>query len=556
MFYNHIIQNLSEPQRKICLHDQGFALVLAGPGSGKTTVTVSRICVLAAKYKKPERILCQTFTVASAGEMKARYEKYIKASGLEKCFTEKPFFSTIHSFCFHVIEKYSNNEKNVVLDEMATVKIIKNLYAVINNREADEALCNRIISAISATRNHKSIIASQIKNFDKIYAEYDKMKKENNYIDFDDMIFITYDLLANSPYVRDKIRKQYDYILLDEAQDMTKIQFDIIRQISGNNNIFVVADDDQSIYGFRGANPTELMNFAQLYNGQTYYLEQNYRSQKNIVNFSKKIIEINKNRYAKNLFTENLSEDNIEILSFSQNYLQAHYICSRIKKFEGSTAILYRNNISSLIIKAVLVQSGISYVLNAQGIRAFSIPLIKEYVDNVRLSEQKAGLFVPSPHRVLRKMIDCGFAKHANEYCEITGQMKHFMHQIMNFLWYISSNTDSYISLVRLLDKIDMPCKDGESGQVVLSTIHSSKGLEYDNVFIVEMINHEFPGQNADSECSIEEERRLFYVAVTRAKHRLTLCYPERGYLSEEEPSVFIEESRKALRIIEKESRG
>lgn len=548
---NEIINKLSETQRKICMHDKGFALVLAGPGSGKTTVTVTRICMLTTKYERPERILCQTFTVAAANEMRSRYMQYIGDTILNNKISKTPHFSTIHSFCLGLLHQYaiSHSTKYAVIDGMQVREIIKDIYIQINNKTPDDSTIDSLVSAISAARTRKGAITTQVKNFHKIVEQYQTTKKANSMIDYDDMIFLTLDILNKDKTFRESIQNRYDYILLDEAQDMTKTQFDIIRHIAPDRNIFVVADDDQSIYGFRGADPTELMQFVESYgNVNKYYLEQNYRSQASIVDLSVKIIGNNKRRYKKNLYTDKKATCKVDILHFPDNIMQAMYVCKMCNKQQGTTAVLYRNNASGLLLRAAMITEGINYKIAEGTIRTQEIPLVNKYVDTVRKMQQEAHLIIPSPERIFTRMVWDGLEQYADEYCEITGQMKHYKNQVLSFLKYISSTCSSYGQLIKLLDMIDNDSQSHDTATVVLSTIHSSKGLEYDNVFIIDLIYDEFPGQNVVTEDRLEEERRLFYVAITRAKDKLTLCYPEKCFTTKEVPSIFVEESRRALR--------
>lgn len=538
MEYNQIFNRLSPKQQEICMHDKGFALVLAGPGSGKTTVTVARICRLAESYKQPEKILCQTFTVAAANEMKKRYMQYQTG--------KMPHFATTHSFCYGIVQKIAaaKDISYTVIDEQAAEKQLRSIYEKINNQKVDETISYNILSAISKSRHENGLMATQIKNFDDILSAYEKYKKKNNLIDFDDMIFTTKKILEEDQKTRKKIADKYEYVLLDEAQDMTEIQFEIIRLVAPHENIFVVADDDQSIYGFRGANPKNLMNFTEKYkNGKKYYLERNYRSTNNIVNLSSTIININKERYEKKLFTENTDKGRIEILAFKDSIEQARYICDEYKKQNGTTAVLYRNNSSAMILKACMTLQKIEYAGAKGTIKTYELPLITKYLEKVREKQRKAGFIIPTPQRAFKEMLKEGFEEYAENYSQITGQMKRYKNQTLSFLQYISKECRTLEEITGILDRIDSE-KTEKNCRMSLSTVHASKGLEYDNVFLIDMVYDEFPGQNVSSPGQLEEERRLFYVAITRAKKNLTICYPQRRFNTEEKQSIFVDECK------------
>ena len=539
MEINNILDNLSPDQQQICMHDKGFALVLAGPGSGKTTVTVSRICRLAKLYKHPERILCQTFTVAAAQEMKNRF---IKKAGNKTL----PHFSTIHSFCYNIIKEQEKitGVRHVVLTENVSKKILRNIYMQVNNQQAEDIISLDLLSAISRNRHKTGAASSQIKNFHIIEEKYAEYKAENNYVDYDDMIFTGKEILENNNELRKTICMKYDYVLLDEAQDMTEIQFDIIRLIAPHNNIFVVADDDQSIYGFRGAAPKHLMDFVDKYhNVQRYYLERNYRSCKKIVNLACEVIKKNKERYEKRLFTENKQKGKVEILFFKDSIEQAEYVCSNANKQKGTCGILYRNNSSSLLIKSYLILNKISFIGSDNSIKTNQIHLVNKYVEQLRQVQRTSGFIIPNPKRAFQIITKNGFDKYAQEYCEKTGQMKRYKNQILSFLQYLSRTCSSLEEIIKLLEAIDME-KEPVETSLYLSTIHGSKGLEYDNVYLIDMIQDEFPGQNVVLPGQIEEERRLFYVAITRAKNNLTICYPQNRFNIPQTPSLFVEECR------------
>lgn len=308
--------NLSIEQEEAINHLNGPALVLAVPGAGKTTVLIHRTKELINKHgTNPDRILSITFSKASALDMKDRFMNI---------FPDLPHnlvkFSTIHAFCFSLIREFSYINKTTYRlieddkNQLNKYSLLKKIYLDLNKDYITEEKLDSLLNSIGYIKNMMISPEEFLKNnktdierFLDIYKIYDDYKRKNNLIDFDDMLTISLEILYDNKYLLDKYRKKYDYFQLDEGQDTSNVQLTIIKLLAHpNNNLFIVADDDQSIYGFRGASPKSLLEFNKNYtNGKLFFMEKNYRSTKNIVSICNKFIKTNKLRYNKEISTDN-----------------------------------------------------------------------------------------------------------------------------------------------------------------------------------------------------------------------------------------------------------
>ena len=360
---NEIFNKLNDQQKSAVLHKEGPAIILAVPGAGKTTVLIARTANLILNHAvNPRNILSITFSKASAHDMKDRFISMFGPSTGNNIS-----FSTIHSFAFLLIREYARENAltlNLIEGSNSNVsksRLIKDIYRQVNNAFLTEDKLEELLNTIGFVKNMMIDVSDfedhdnfKIKNFDKIFSAYENYKKENNLIDFDDMLTMSFDILRENPSILKKYQDRYEYVQVDEGQDTSKIQNEIIKLISSkNNNLFIVADDDQSIYGFRGAYPEELLVFEKKYpNAKVFFMEQNYRSTKNIVSVCDSFIKQNQKRYKKNLFTENESVNPVTITKLKRQEDQYEYILDEIKKTMNyaETAILFRNNISAISI--------------------------------------------------------------------------------------------------------------------------------------------------------------------------------------------------------------
>ena len=543
---------LDDNQMKIAMHTTGPALTLAGPGSGKTTVLTERTVRLSKKVRDPSEILCVTFTNAAGKEMKSRY---IKASVSYGDKVEKiPVFKTVHSFCNEIIREYekinSINYKRIEGENKLKDRIIIELYKDINGNLPE----NNILEKLRAL-NCESKKIPEIKNVKKILEKYKTYKREYNLIDFDDMILFAKDILTSHSedkrFVKDIFCNRFKYIQVDEAQDLTAGQFEIMEIIAANRNIFVVADDDQSIYGFRGAAPGCLFEFQKKYSdAKTYYLSKNYRSVKNIVDCSCKFISANKERFDKKLYSEKETGTIPAVRCFKNGIKQAEFILKESQKLLStepglSICVLYRNNLSGLLPKATFINNACSFRCESDFFKTNEIDFLDIIISKMRRMERKS-IFVPTPSKILRSLKEEGLYIDLEEYCRESGRNMYYKYIVTEFIEYLCKNNDSVTKMVEMLDKIDNANSHSNNRKNIFaefSTVHSSKGLEYDVVFIIDVVKGEFPGRGSTTGAALEEERRLFYVAMTRAKKYLYVLYPERG----EYESLFVNEIKKIV---------
>lgn len=543
---------LDNTQLKIAMHTDGAALTLAGPGSGKTTVLTDRTVRLARNTGSPEKILCVTFTNAAGREMEYRYKKTQEYSESES--RKLPVFKTVHSFCNEIIREYekcvgikykriegTNNCKKSIITE-----ICKEINGYIPENNIIEMLCGQNVSDNTVL---------EIKNFRKIMQTYQDYKREKALVDFDDMILFAREILEskekNKINIREKFATRFEYVQVDEAQDLTKEQFAIMEIIAGNGNIFVVADDDQSIYGFRGAAPECLFEFKKKFpDCKLYYLERNYRSVKNIVDCSSKFIAQNKERFEKNLYSEKEKGVKPKIICLKSSIEQAEYINKEAKKLIKADpnikiGVLYRNNISGLLPRTVMVCAKSEFDSGGEFFKTREIDFLDIVISKMRKIERSC-VFVPSPYKMLRKLKEEGLNQELENYCRETRRNEYYRQIVWEFVTYICKHANSVEELVTIMDKIDAKAneKEYENGcNIHFSTVHSSKGIEYDAVFIADVVAGEFPGRKATHGKALEEERRLFYVSITRAKKYLYILYPE----NKKEESLFVSEFKKIV---------
>ena len=593
--------DLSEIQKRAINHKNGPALVLAVPGAGKTTVIIHRTHKLIFDEKiKAERILSITFSKASALDMKNRYLKFFHGQG------SLPLFTTIHSFCYKIIRDYTNKQKNTYTiienekEHLNKFNIVRNLYFKINNSQITEEKLDSFISYVGFIKNTMISPLDFVKikkvdfdNFYKLFMEYEKYKKENYLLDFDDMLALSYELLKTHPKALNYYRKSFDYIQLDEGQDTSKLQYEIIKLLAyPDNNLFVVADDDQSIYGFRGASPDELLNFKNDFpDGEIFFMQDNFRSSKNIVSMSNNFIHQNKNRYSKSITTSNPYIGPIEVVKFKSILDQYLFILNNLKETDDTTAILYRNNLSSLGLLNIFEKNHIPFYIRDVRLKFFNHWIVKDILlfmelainqDNVGLYESvyyktkgyiskkmllwlktkniKGSLFAqlvkyPGLAEYYKKSIhelEVDFRRLAklSPYLSIDYIMKNLDYDnylrensmkfgstyqnLIEMIFYLkliakeSHDLESFKARLNLLNKVLYTSTKNQT-KITLSTIHSAKGLEFDNVYIIDLIDGSFPSANSIEELEnlkpslYEEERRLFYVAMTRAKKSLHL---------------------------------
>lgn len=600
-FLEHLRENhniiLNPQQEQAVKTIDGATLLLAVPGSGKTTVIITRLGNMIFNYKiPPENILNITFSKASAQDMKQRFSKIFGDS-----LKDRLEFRTIHSFCLMVLKEYYRNEKKIepklIEDNFI---IIKKIYIDLNQTYVGEEIIKDIIQKTSYCTNMllsndeiKKIVVAGC-DFPEIFRQYNEYKINNNQIDFDDMLYIVYEIFKNNPSYLEKYQDIYRFINLDEAQDTSFLQHEIIRLLAQKyNSIFMVGDEDQSIYGFRAAFPKALLNFEKTYkNAIVLKMERNYRSTKNIVIAANQFIKQNKDRFDKNMFCEN--EEGVSIKYTQLDDLKEQYslIISKIKGeyTKKNLAILYRNNDSAVPIVDVLEREGIHFSIrentptffthfvtndilsyiklanNFRDIEAFekiyfklNIGISKKIFEYVKQNligdvfdsllrctdiDEKTAKNIKTRRsdfillRGFKTFEAISFIEDQLGYSNIIkniskqGFSLESMVQKLNTLKLIATRYPNQLNFLERIIKLRkiLETMGISKSNITLSTVHSSKGLEFDVVYIIDAIDGQFPTTESikqrdefNNSSFLEEETRLFYVGITRARSELNI---------------------------------
>lgn len=627
------LSRFNKQQQEAILTTEGPLLILAGAGSGKTTVVVNKIAhILDQGLAQPWQILAITFTNKAANEMKERIEAMIGENA------GSMWMGTFHSLCMRIlrrdIDKLGSYTSDFVIYDAADQKtLVKRVLKAMN---VDEKMlsANSVLFEISAAKDQLldpddyefSVDGNyRQKLIAEAYRQYQKQLKESNALDFDDIIVHTVRLLSQEPDILARYQRQFRYVFVDEYQDTNNSQSMLVNLLAqGYENICVVGDDDQSIYKFRGANIQNILNFEKEFPGaKVIKLEQNYRSTQTILNAANAVIANNRGRKGKNLWTQNGEGNLIDLYRGDNEYDEAEFIASRIKEAvqKGSSyadfAILYRTNIQSRVIETTLSGHGIAYRVLA-GLRFYDRKEIKDALAYLRLVQNPHDNIslirvVNEPSRKigatsLEKIAACANRKGVSMFtmmAEATGEpdlvrvaerAKEFVSIIQKIqslsegktpaeIIEITLNESGYRAMYEMDDTVenqtrldnlgelisaaaeyerneeeptlsgflelsalvsDVDNYDADADSVVLMTLHSAKGLEFPQVFLCGMEEGLFPSSRSMSDDDIEEERRLCYVGITRAKRHLTLshaAYRNRyGSGSYTMPSRFLEE--------------
>ena len=609
-----IYDTLNEQQKQGVFTTEGPVLILAGAGSGKTRVLTHRVAYLIQeKGVAPWHIMAITFTNKAAGEMRQRIDDMIDYGA------ESIWVATFHSSCVRILRRFadrmgyatnftiydSDNQKTLMKDICKRLEIDTKMYK-------ERTFLNEISSAKNELISDQEFANQAMGDFRKtktaqVYREYQARLKQNNAMDFDDLIMNTVELLKLDPEVLNYYQEKFQYVMVDEYQDTNTAQFELVRLLAGGkNNLCVVGDDDQSIYKFRGANIYNILNFEKHFPDATVIkLEQNYRSTGNILEAANGVIANNEGRKAKRLWTDAGKGDKVYFEQFDSAYEEADFIARdigrRVAKGEytyGDCAILYRTNAQSRLLEEKLIASNIPYKIvggvnfysrkevkdllaylktvdNAQdelavrriinipkrGIGAASLAKVSAYAEVNSLNFYQAlerAREIPGLGRAAGKMepfVDLiaslrelaalgGVSAVLEEVLEQTGYVRELeaedtpeaqarienIDELMNkAISYEQENEEptlsGFLEEVALVADIDSLAED--QNYVVLMTLHSAKGLEFPNVYLSGMEDGLFPSYMSitsdDAEAELEEERRLCYVGITRAKEHLTI---------------------------------
>ncbi len=607
--------NMNDAQRRAAAHRDGPCMVLSGPGSGKTTVITGRVKVLTEAYRiPPEHILVITFTRAAAAEMKKRYLKLVSKTATAVTF------GTFHSVFFAMLRQELKIGPDAVAAEALRYRFLEEAL----QRTGNAALSGRetlssILSEISYVKNHGSSpeavhSAACGTAFPAILNAYEARLQEEGLLDYDDLLTKTKDLLLQRPEALSRFREQFQYLLIDEFQDVNPVQFDVVRLLAApKNNLFIVGDDDQSIYAFRGAAPKIMLDFPKAFPGtKVHKLEVNYRSNAEIVRAAGALIGENRMRYPKKLTAAKGRGGSVRMTAYRTRDDEWEAIGAEIASLiqsgraPESIAVLSRTNNASAGLVRVFFQKSIPFTLKDKPFNVFSHYVCKpvfaalNYASGNR-TRKNFLLFMNCPyHGILREdlkeeQVDLAALEKAcradertrylaprirtfREELDLLARLKlpyamvNYFRRGMGYDRFVEETAEKRGTdagaLLRILDDVQHSARQQctveewyrfiaayteklhqaekqetrEEGKVVLSTLHGAKGLEYETVYIPDLMEKMIPHEKARTKEALEEERRLLYVGMTRAvsELRLSYCHEQNGkFLT---PSRFIPE--------------
>jgi DNA helicase II / ATP-dependent DNA helicase PcrA len=570
-----LLNDLNSDQQKAVSSTEGPVLILAGAGSGKTRVLTYRVAYLISeKHISPHNILMVTFTNKAAEEMKDRMKKLLKNK------YELPFAGTFHSLCVKILRiegKHIGLAPNFVIydeqDQLDAIKdVMKKLDLSVKNFNPRAVLHtiseakNELISATEYPQYARGYFQEAVA---KVYLAYQKLLKDNEALDFDDLLNRTVKLFQQQKEILSKYQEKYHYVLVDEYQDTNKAQYTLTKYFAGRyHNICVVGDASQSIYRWRGADFRNIINFKNDYpKTKEFHLEQNYRSTQKILDAAHGVISKNTSHPILKLWTEKTGGEKITLYEARTEHDEASYLVQTI--LQGNRpftdfAVLYRTNAQSRVIEEAFLHSGIPYIL-VGGTRFYDRKEIKDVLAYLRLiANPKDTVSYNRVEKVgkgrLKKFLDfADTVKNDNALVDLT--TLELLDQILaatEYLELYDANVEEeayrlenikelrsvatefpilmeFLETVALIETQEkkLPKKEEQhhfsQGTVTLMTLHAAKGLEFPIVFIVGMEEGLFPHSRAlmDKE-ELEEERRLCYVGITRAKEKLYLTYANR----------------------------
>lgn len=605
--------NYNQYQQKAISHRDGPMLVLAGPGSGKTAVITRRTANLIEEYKvNPANILVITFTRAAAAEMKQRF---LQMTGQEKTNVT---FGTFHAIFFMVLKyAYHFENRNIVTEEQR-YQFMREILSRQNLEYQDEGeLILDLLSEIGIVKNERIPLESFYSShcgeeiFRDIYKEYDKRLRANRLIDFDDMLTYTWELFSERKDILLAWQKKYRYILIDEFQDINPIQWDIMKMMAEREkNLFIVGDDDQSIYRFRGSRPEIMLGFTKDYpDAQKVTLSINYRCTKSIVDAAGRLILHNKKRYPKEIQAAKTEDTPICFELFEDQQRENSFIVENIRKAHengvpySDMAVLFRTNTQPRLFMERLMTYNIPFCTKDKIPNLYDHWIARDFFTYIRLaqgSDKRADFLsvMNKPNRYIgrdslygpeiefgewMKMYDekpwiaeriekmwydvkqlnrmspyaainyirrgIGYDDYIAEYADYRNLNKEELYETAD---EILTAAKGYRTLEEWFTHIDeyraelkkQAAKQNKSADAVtLSTLHSSKGLEFKQVYLLDVNEGIMPYRKAVMEADIEEERRLFYVGMTRAKEKLMVCSVKMLRNKETSPSRFVREA-------------
>ena len=605
-------RKLNENQKQAVCHEAGPMLVLAGPGSGKTTVLLRRILrLLDRNLARPDQILALTFSRAAADEMKERFQKAKGADGVVFGTFHGMFFRILRSrYGWSVDQVFQEDERRAVLREMLEEAKwdIPDLEEYISVFLSQLSLMNSELESVNVFEPQEIPPVE----FRKLFHTYEKYKERHGKVDFDDMLTLCHHLLKTDEEARTYWQKKYKFILVDEFQDVNKAQFECLRILAEKHeNLFVVGDDDQSIYAFRGARPDFLLQFPDIYpNAKKVILNTNYRSTDRVISLAERVISNNEMRFVKDMKGTGEEGDKVTFFLADDTAAEAAYIGEKVAHLldEGvpltEIAVIYRTNLQGGAFARELYKRGIPYDLRDNSGNVYEHWIARDLLAYLHLAENEESdsalrriLNKPKryigkdllqeaetmPYNLMRSFfvcpslkkwqeehlenlrIDLGQVKRRNPYeglkyirkvigyDEYLEEFAAYRRTSAQVLWEIADEvmeTAKDCADVKMFrDRLEEMSrqmkeqtrkKDHRRTGVSLMTMHGAKGLEFQAVFLPAMVEGVVPHEKGMEQ--MEEERRLFYVAMTRAGERLCLSAVRRRYEKEMKPSRFLKE--------------
>ena len=592
------LTNYSSNQKKAIEHGAGPLMVLAGPGSGKTFVITHRIkYLIEGSGINPAHILVVTFSRAAAKEMKDRFEKLQGKSHVT--------FGTFHSVFFSILKTaYGFSAEQIASDELryTLIKELIKKNEIVN--EDINTLSGNLLNEIALIKqdniNIKNYYSNSIASdtFKKLYKEYEAELETRNKLDFEDMLSLTYELLSERKDILTAVQNRYQYILVDEFQDINFLQYNIIKLMAGKKqNITVVGDDDQSIYRFRGARPEIMLGFERDFrNVSKVFLDINFRSTTQIVDASTKLISFNSKRFPKTFKANNGSGAPVSVIEFKNPFAEVNSIIKDIKEYIkaeqdiNNIAVLYRTNLSPRLLIERMMKNNIPFTIRDSIPNLFEhwvskdiISYIKlainlgnkndllrisnkpnRYISRDSLSSSKANIetlfdYYDDKSYMIKRIIELrehlrtiknlkpatalryirnvvGYDEYIEEYCDMNGIESDDCYTVLGDLENSASEfntfSDWFVHMEEYKEELIEARKKSNEDDigVRLMTFHSSKGLEFDIVYIIDVNEGSVPYKKAKGADEIEEERRMFYVAMTRARHKLFICYCKENF--------------------------
>lgn len=605
-------------QEKAIRHFKGPCLCIAGPGSGKTAVITARIKYLIDEMNvSPTNILVITFTKAAAVQMKQRFQQSIGGR------SARVTFGTFHAIFFTILKyAYHYTADNIIKEDLKR-QILKDIISKTDLEIQDEnEFINDIEAEISRVKGENMELSNYYSPncsgeiFRKIFNSYNNALERRSLIDFDDMLIYCYELLSQRQDILRMWQKQYPFILIDEFQDINKVQYDVVKLLAKPyNNLFIVGDDDQSIYGFRGARPDIMQQFLKDYKDAVKHtLSINYRCSGNIVKAAGLVIKNNKNRFDKEITANNPDGEIVDIQEFGKLSEENDVIRNKIMENRnngmpyGEMAVLFRTNTQARALTSKLMEYNIPFVMKERIPNIYDHWIARDIFTYIKValgSRERAAVMriINRPKRYVHRnafsepYVDFEELKHFYEdkewMVERIEQLEYDLKMLSTLKPYAAINFircgigyDDYIreyadyrgiradDMINILDELQEEAKNhsdfdewfdyiqqyGEelkeqagksqamlNGQepedaVVIMTMHGAKGLEYECVFIPDVNEGVTPHNKAVLDADMEEERRMFYVAMTRAKHYLHIYYVKERFNKEVDVSRFVEE--------------